>query len=554
MIGKMALRLLRGTLRPSTKITPAPADIDIQWNVPVPVRDGTVLRVNVFRPSGPGPFPVIMSAHPYGKDKIPAKTWSGRSPNLQARLVPQPRKMTISALTSWEAPDPAFWTRHGYAVVNADLRGGGTSDGVGALFSDAEAEDYYDLIEWVGAQDWSSGRVGLDGVSYLAISQYKVAALRPPSLTAICPWEGFSDLYRDFAYPGGVREDGFSKLWSKLTGRSARVTTALREEIVKRPERDAWYESLTPDLERIEVPMLVCASFSDHSLHTRGSFEVFRRAGSRRKKVYTHRDGKWCAYYGADAAEARLRFFDCTLKGIDNGWDDDPAVRLAITEAGPDPVAVVHETAWPPADLVWRKLRLDARSATLADQSTPVAAGSAGFDAARGVLSLRWTVPEDLDVIGPMALVLNVEVKGTDDVFLYAGVRKFRSGVETVFEGSYGFAGDMVSKGWQRAAHRELDVDLSTEAQPVHRHCKAEPLRPGEIVRVEIALRPHATRFRKGDELRLEIRGHWFFPDDPLHGQFPANYQPNSKGYCVIHTGAGNDSCLFLGTRSPVPK
>jgi putative CocE/NonD family hydrolase len=389
----------------------------------------------------------------------------------------------------------------------------------------------------------------LDGVSYLAISQYKVAALRPPSLAAICPWEGLSDLYRDFAYPGGVREDGFSALWSKLTRRSARVTTALRDEIVARPERDDWYESLTPDLERIEVPMLVCASFSDHSLHSRGSFEVFRRAGSHCKKVYTHRDGKWCAYYGAEATQARLCFFERTLKGLDNGWDDEPAVRLAITEAGPDPVAVVHETSWPPADLVWHKLRLETRLGVLTDQPTPVAAGSVGFDAARGILSLHWTVPEDLDVIGPMALLLHVELKGADDVFLYAGVRKIRQGIETVFEGSYGFAGDMVSKGWQRAAHRELDPGLSTETQPVHRHRKAELLSPGEIVPVHVALRPHATRFRRDDELRLEIRGHWFYPVDPLRGQFPADYQPNATGHCIVHTGGIHDSHLLIGTR-----
>ncbi len=95
MIGKLARRLLQGTLKPSVEVTPAPADIVVEWNVPVRVRDGTVLRVNVFRPRTSGPVPVIMSAQPYGKDKIPAKTWSGRSPNLQARLVPQPHKMRI---------------------------------------------------------------------------------------------------------------------------------------------------------------------------------------------------------------------------------------------------------------------------------------------------------------------------------------------------------------------------------------------------------------------------------------------------------------------------
>jgi hypothetical protein len=66
-----------------------------------------------------------------------------------------------------------------------------------------------------------------------------------------------------------------------------------------------------------------------------------------------------------------------------------------------------------------------------------------------------------------------------------------------VFEESYGFAGGMVPEGWQRAAHRALDADLSTEAQAVHRH------------------RQHATRLREGDEFRIEIRGHWFFPVDP---------------------------------------
>jgi predicted acyl esterase len=532
------------------QIAPAPAGIVIAWNVPVRVRDGTVLRVNVFRPRTSGPVPVIMSAHPYGKDNIPAKTWSGRSPNLQARLVPQPHKVRISALTSWEAPDPAFWTGHGYAVVNADLRGGGTSEGVGELFSDAEAQDYYDLIEWAGTQPWSSGRVELDGVSYLAISQYKVAALKPPSLAAICPWEGLTDLYRDFAYPGGVREDGFSVLWSKLTSRSARVSTSLRAEMLKRPERDLWYESLTPDLARIEVPMLVCASFSDHSLHSRGSFEVFRRAGSMRKKLYTHRDGKWCAYYSDDAAQARLRFFDCTLKGLDNGWDEEPAVRLAITEAGPNPVAIVHEASWPPENLVWRKLQLDVRSGAITEAAAPLDTASGGFDAARGVVAFTWIVPEALDVIGPMALLLNVEMKGAEDVLLFVGARKFRSGMETKFEGSYGFSGDMVSKGWQRAAHRELNADLSTPEQPVHRHDRAEPLMPGEIVPVHIAMRPHATRFRKGDELRLEIRGHWFFPDDSLRGQFPANYQSTSAGFCLLHTGRDACSYLLIGTRS----
>jgi predicted acyl esterase len=210
------------------------------------------------------------------------------------------------------------------------------------------------------------------------------------------------------------------------------------------------------------------------------------------------------------------------LKGLDNGWDDEPAVRLAITEAGPDPVAIVAEASWPPGDLVERKLQLDARSGAMTEAGAPLDAASVGFDAARGVVAFTWIIPEALDVIGPMALLLHVEMKGAEDVLLFAGARKIRSGIEITFEGSYGFSGDMVSKEWQRAAHRELDAGK----------------------------RNHATRFRKGDELRLEIRGHWFFPDDPLRGQFPANYQASPAGFCLLHTGRDASSYLLMGTRS----
>jgi putative CocE/NonD family hydrolase len=76
-----------------------------------------------------------------------------------------------STLTGWEAPDPAWWVKQGYAVVNVDSRGAGTSQGTGALLSDQEALDYYDLIEWAASRPWCSGAVGLLGVSYLAMSQ-----------------------------------------------------------------------------------------------------------------------------------------------------------------------------------------------------------------------------------------------------------------------------------------------------------------------------------------------------------------------------------------------
>lgn len=542
-----ARRRLGNARRPGVTVLPAPEGVLTDWDVAVPVRDATVLRVNVFRPCTDEPVPVILSAHPYGKDRIPANT--GKV-NGQYHAFPQPHPIRFSAWTGWEAPDPATWVARGYAVVNADLRGAGTSDGVGELMSAQEHDDVHDLIEWAGTQPWSTGRVGLLGVSYLAISQYGAAATHPPHLAAICPWEGLTDVYRDLAYPGGVREDGFTIMWSALTGRQARMTQKIRPEFVARPELDAWYGAHTPALERIETPMLVCGSFSDHSLHTRGSFEAFRRVASPQRWLYTHRDGKWAHFYSAEAIAAQTAFFDHFLKGEDNGWDETARVRVAVHDEGPDPVAVLAEPDWPPPDLAWTQLHLDLASESLSDDPEN-ARGTASFDLRSGMLSLTWSAPHDVDLIGHMALRLWVSLQGTPDAHLFVGLRKFRDGRECDFEGSYGFGFDMVTRGWQRLAHRELDETLSTPWQPVQTHRRAEPLAAGEIVPVDIALRPQATRMRAGDVLRLDLRGSWHFPRNPLTGQFPAGYQRSPRGRCTVHAGGRYDSRLLVGMRPP---
>jgi predicted acyl esterase len=284
----------------------------IEKDIVVKMRDNVELSVNIYRPNDGKKYPVILSLHPYGKDKLPSQTLFGPNPLLQQRLLRQTGITHISTLTSWESPDPDFGVSNGYVVINADARGYGKSSGEKTILSDLEAQDYYELIEWAAAQSWCNGKVGLNGVSYLAISQYKVAALNPPHLYAICPWEGFSDLYRDAARPGGIREDGFIPMWSKNTA------TTLSSETYKRTLIDEWYKSFLPDLEKIKVPALVCGSFSDHYLHSQGSFRVFNKISSKYKWLYTHRDGKWFAYYSKEALSFQLKFFDYFLKGANN--------------------------------------------------------------------------------------------------------------------------------------------------------------------------------------------------------------------------------------------
>jgi predicted acyl esterase len=531
--------------RPLVEITGAPSDVTAEWDVPVVLSDGTTLRANVFRPASAEPVPVIMSAHPYGKDRIPANGRAGKGINVQFRMLPQPRPVRISAWTGWEAPDPVTWVRRGYAVVNADARGGGTSEGTGRMFSDQEAQDYAELIEWAACQPWSNGKVGLDGVSYLAISQYKVAALNPPHLAAICPWEGFTDLYRDFVYPGGIRETGFSILWAKMTQRGARLVPNLAGELAAHPERDTFYQDATPDLSAITAPMLVCGSFSDHNLHTRGSFELFRRAASKEKWLYTHRDGKWSHYYSAEATQTRAAFFDHYLRGVDNGWERRQAVRLAIYEHKSEPVVIRDEAAWPPSDLTWSTLYL-----TPTGLQDRVESRTTDSYRNNGVgLTYDWQLPADLDVIGPMALRLYLSTVGNDDPHVFVAVNRVRDQTVGTFEGSFGFDRDPVTVGWQRAAFRELDQDLSAPYRPVHTFTKTEPFGPGEIVPVDIELREQATRFRKGDILRLEIRAHWHFSRNPATGQFPSGYRSTKRGRTLIHMGPKHPSGLLLGHR-----
>jgi predicted acyl esterase len=537
-------------LAPPVTIDAPPAGVRFERDVALEVRDGTTLRVNVFRPQAQGRYPVVLSAHPYGKDHLPRRIGGRYQPPLLYRLLGQPARPRFSAWTTWEAPDPAFWVPRDYVVVNADLRGFGRSEGVGAPLSDQEAEDYYDLIEWAARQPWSNGRIGLSGVSYLALSQYKVAALRPPHLAAICPWEGFTDCYRDFARPGGVREDGFIVLWTSSLRRSGRPAVDLRQEQRARPVLDAWWRSLQPDLARVEAPALICASFSDHSLHSRGSFEAFRRISSQERWLYTHRGGKWATYYSPEALAVQARFFDCFLKGEENGMRAAPRVRLAIHERRARPYAVRQEPSWPPPGVAWTPLYLNAATRQL--QETPVAtAATAFFDTRRERLSFTWTVRDDVAIVGPMALRLPLAVAGADDVALFAGVRKLRNGRHVGFEGSYGFGWDMVTKGWQKASHRALDAELSEPWWPVHADDAEQKLLPGEIVRVEMALLPSATLFRRGDVLRLDVQGRWFYPRDPLRGQFPAAYEASSPALCTLHCGGSFDARLLVPLLPP---
>jgi uncharacterized protein len=535
-----ALRRLPGLLRPPVRVDePVPGAVQVLRDLPVTTRDGTVLRVNVVLPPGEGPFPALMSAHPYGKDDLPRRRGRGWQVSVQYRMLRQTSQVRFSSLTGWEAPDPVWWAEQGYAVANCDLRGAGTSGGEASLLSDQEGEDVYDLIEWAASQPWSTGAVGLIGVSYLAISQWKAAALAPPHLKAICPWEGFTDAYRDMAYPGGVAESGFSRLWA-LGLRRVRQRSRFAGQQGRRPLRDDWWRSLVPALEKITVPALICGSFSDNNLHSRGSIRGWERIASTEKFLYTHRDGKWAVFYSDAARTVQLRFFDRYLRGHD--VPAPPRVRLEVRERRDVVAGVREEDSWPLQRTKWTALYLGADG--LATRA-PAEAGQVAFNTRSQGACWEWTFPADTEITGPMALRLFVEARGIRDVDLFAGVEKWRGSGYVPFEGSYGFGRDRVTTGWLKASLRALDQQHSRPFEPVPACIRREPLSPGEVVQADIALGPSATFFRAGETLRLVVAGRWLCPVNPLTGQFPAAYRSGNKGSCILHWGPQQQARLL---------
>jgi len=521
----------------------AMSSIVTERDLAVPMRDGVRLFANLFRPAADGPHPVIMSVTPYGKDKLPDRvaTFFMRLSGVKFG------KLNCSRLTGFEAPDPVYWVQQGYAVLQADVRGMHKSEGQAGVLRQQDAEDYYDLIEWAASQPWCTGRVGIMGVSYLAMSQWHVAALKPPHLRAIVPWEGVSDLYRELAFHGGIPETKFVALWAKKrieSGRNRRFPLAedFLSEQAAHPLDDEYWASKRPILENIDVPALVCASWSDHGLHTRGSIEGFERISSRQKWLFTHGRKKWETFYSEEALAWQKRFLDHFLRDFDNGMDRVPKVRLEVRKAFYQQ-EVRSEESWPLASVQPDLLYLCANTGSL--QREPV--GSQGKVQYRpasrsspAVFSLR--LDRAVELTGSMRLKLWVSTSEGDDLDLFVVPRKLDStGKEVFFSGFNGYECDGLAKGWLRASHRDLDSSRSTPLRPWHSHARIHKVRSGDIVPLEIEIWPSATLFEAGSTLQVTIQGQ----DAARYPAFGHRKLVN-RGLHTIFTGGPYDSSLAV--------
>lgn len=537
---KQVIEKIKNLIKPKnyTVIEASPA-ISILRDVHIPLRDGSYVSANIYMPSTKGRFPVLLSLYSGRKDVLCKDGYM----HIQYRFARQPGKLVFSNETSFEAPDPNFWALNGYAILNIDKRGFGKSPKAKqpqSFFDNEEILDIYDAIEWAGIQEWSNGNVGMLGVSYLAINQYKTASMNPPHLKAICPWEGVSDLYKDWFFHNGVMEEGFTPFFAKRVSQMGDCVDMSQTQLAH-TTRDDYWKAFAPELEKITLPMLNCVSYSCQMFHSSGSFRAYEKVSSKEKWLYTHRSGEWTEYYSLEVQSLMLKFFDYFLKEVKNGMDQHPKVRLEIREVGDEVKEVRYVDQFPPKEVIWTKYHLNNEQMALKEDHQP-SDKSVKFNLKNSGLIYKYTFTQDVEIVGPMKLTLNIELEETDDANIFVGIQKFHDGKEVEFEGVYGFPNDIVAKTTLRVALRTVNEDLSTPYTPEYDFDTLKPLSKGEKTTMAFKFSPSGTYYRKDDELRLVIQGRYFINGSKIHQPF--KYQPSSKGKCIVH--ASNENVLLM--------
>ncbi len=539
----------------------------VEKDVQIPLRDGSVLYADVFRPDGGAEtFPGIMNIGPYQKDKL----WR---PPADLEEAPNP-------YMNWETANPMWWCPRGYALIRVDSRGSGKSPGMSEPSSYQEAVDAYDVVEWIAKQPWCNGKVGTNGVSYHAAFQWRLAGLQPPSLKAIIPWEGRADQYRDQAYHGGLFAMGFIMSWH---------TTNMAHQLLGKPRSynpDAFnnnmlWHYMRNDLdsgfwrmnsarwELIEVPVYSVGNWSGYSMHLRGNTEAWLCAASKHKKLRIHSGTHFHPFHSEEGRMDQLRFMDYWLKGIDTGIMDEPPVKLQIRTGGAaEPYAFRFEDEWPIARTQWTRFHLDIDGAggevdgilntTPPAQERSVTYGAsgstkAGVSSSSTALMLAskdklgtsfWTPPmqEDTEVTGP--IVLNLWISSTsEDADIVVTLRNIGPDGEDVWEvGQQGQAVPL-TKGCLRASHRKLDPKKSLPYRPYHAHDERQWLEPGVPVECQVEVWATCMVFQKGHRIRVDIQ-----PRDGIgsnfYGHYHADYNLGAEN--TIHSGGDRQSYLLL--------
>ncbi|KAH8594822.1 X-Pro dipeptidyl-peptidase protein-like protein [Bisporella sp. PMI_857] len=568
-------------------------------NVSIPLKASSLpVRCNVYRPIPQTPnekFPVLVTYGPYGKD-IPydnffAKSFSEVNPEHKSKY------------SAWETPDPVFWTSKGYVIVRCDERGLGQSPGLLDTMSRGTSECFFDVVEWAAEQPWSSGKVGLLGISYYAGSQWRVAARRPKGLAAIIPWEGMTDYYRDRCRHGGIFSDGFIRFWwnrqviTNQYGRPGRAASRWGEDTIEGdlPEEvlaqnrndqnidnennrfldDPYYASKEFNLEDIEVPVLSVANWGGILLHLRGNVNGYSWAGSKFKYLRFITGRHDLPFYYKEEVEVQKSFLDAFLKDEDTvGWSVPGKVS---------PVSVIlrkgnvgfnnaeaekayerrSEKAWPLEGTQYTKFYLTPEK-QLQVQSPILNSSVVSYEALGAIQDpkiVQFTsapFEEDTEITGHVTAHLNISttpdsqsIDPEKDIDVFLTLRYISpAGTEVFYTGT---AGDPVplSKGWLRVSLRKVATDHPRHSsyQPYreYRSNDVQEVKPDVPYAVDVEIWPTNVVAEKGGRIVLEVSS----GDTQGCGIFTHNNEKDRSkakfsGLNNIHFGDGKENYVTL--------
>jgi predicted acyl esterase len=539
--------------------------MQIDWDAPIAMDDGVVLRADVFRPVGDGKWPVILSYGPYAKGLSFQEGYKENWTRL-TKAAPEVLQGSSNKYQNWELIDPEKWVPDGYACVRVDSRGAGRSQGFLDVWSPREAQDLYHCIEWAGTQNWSNGKVGINGISYYAMNQWQVAPLKPPHLAAMCIWEGSSDYYRELCRHGGILSDFLSSWYPRqvasvqhgvgeqgaksfitgelVAGPETLTDSALShnradipDEAAVRPLHDDYYAARTADLVNIKTPLLSAANWGGMGLHTRGNFEGWLRAGSKQKWLEVHGDTHFTHFYSNYGEALQKRFFGYFLKGENTGWQEQPRVSLNVRHPG-ERFEMRAENEWPLARTHWTKYYLHPDGLELSVDITSKEMTQTYMATGEGLTFRTPPLTKSTEITGPIAAKLWLSSETTDaDIFLV--LRVFDSESEEVtFIGSND-PRVPVGLGWLRASQRKLDTMQTLPYRPWHTHDDEWPLIPGKPVELDIEIWPTCIVVPPGFQIALTVRGKDYECDGTDAGLPNAPYPMKGVGP-FTHTNAAD--------------
>jgi putative CocE/NonD family hydrolase len=576
-----------------------PCAVTRSVDVPARMRDGVILRADVYRPTTDKPTPVILMRTQYGKSA--------------AQVQPE----------RFQSPD--WFASHCYIVVVQDIRGQYASDGVFYEYAH-DRDDGYDAVEWAATLPGSNGKVGMYGSSYVGATQWLAATAAPPHLAAIVPSNTASDYYEGWTYENGAFRLGFIEPWmtediveSAAANRKDKATVADMHaaslaiarwmktapydrlsflqpdnpvvapyffDALKHPTNDAYWQafSIEPRWNKVTVPVLAFDGWYDafldgalrnfNGVRTKGATALARDnqrivigpwehiGWGRPGAVVSPRLAALGPVANSPVDELMLAWFDHFLKGEDNHVEGGPRVDYFVM--GENRWHVAHE--WPIAGTDYQSWRLasggNAASVMGDGRLAPPAASDAGgppdsyaYDPANPVPSVgghsccAWSSgPQgqfdqsaieqraDILVFSSPPLQQALEITGPVKVILYARSTAPDTDFTAKLVDVYPDGTAInLNNGIQRASFR----DSSTHPTPIV---------PGEVYRYEIAVWPTSNLFKAGHRVRLEISSSDFpqFDPNPNTGETLAHSSRTVVATQTILHDAEHPSALIL--------